>query len=552
MAGPADKLFKYDHGSGTGYWTTGMNPIPPDALSEEAKAAAVPHPAFSLRSAMGGEFPTAPVSFPGDSPPVDPRAATMSHGPLEPRPEREVDWEAALGLHAPRQMPVKGPLKSEPTPPSGEIVKAAPNGPIVKAGPPPSGGAGAGLRITAPIGPLTGAEAKLRAAETEGKQAVGDAASAALHAATARQEFDRERAAGEYQIQKAHNDNAEKLAADKTAKDAAFSQQMDSEFANLDRLAADAANTRIDPKQFWGDLSTGNTIIAALSGLLSVGSARPGVENPWMKVIDKAVNDNIDAQKANLAQKNVAVGQKRAYMADIRDRYQTDAQQSEAARIAALSRVEGELKEMASSPWFTEGLGHATATEAFAKIAADKAKATQNLFDLLVPQWVDLAQTNATIRANVGIANAQNQPVDETDWGQHGLQRIGQGPINPEFVKKAVEGKAGADEMRISLRKLIALRDTLGLLQYAGIDQSASGEADPILADLQAGYTHWKALGAYDKGTKQLMTQMTTDKINDFGFVKTRLESLLKQVNDGTTAKLGDFGFLELPSRVEK
>lgn len=58
---------------------------------------------------------------------------------------------------------------------------------------------------------------------------------------------------------------------------------------------------KIDPHRVWGDMSTGNKILASVSMVLGgLGSGLSGGPNVAMEVINKAIDRDIDAQKENM------------------------------------------------------------------------------------------------------------------------------------------------------------------------------------------------------------------------------------------------------------
>mgnify|MGYP001581066719 CR=1 FL=1 len=420
-----------------------------------------------------------------------------------------------------------------------ETVPAKPKeGPIVPAAPPNTGGS-AGFLVGVPIGDLRTAVANIRGGEARIQGEIDAADIAGQAAIEERRKYDTDYAVSLAGKLHAQNEAVDAAAGARAAKVAAFNQYYDTEMGKLDRLSSEAASARTD---FWQNKSTGDKVVAAIAMALGTAGARSGVENPALKVLDQAIEDEVNDKRA------AVVGQK-SYLAELRTKFDNEAQQDEAVRIAAISRAEMDLKEMAAGSGGQEAA--VRAQEALAMLAAKRAAATESYTTPMVKEFNDLYTTEMQLSVQAQGFNAQNQPAAPYDWSQHGLQRIGQGPLEPEVAKKAIEGKAGAEEIRSALRKLLALRKDLGTLAMIGVDQSASAKAAPILADLQAGYTHWKTLGAYDKGTQALMEKMTTDKINDWGFVSDRLTSFMGQVDDGTKAKLRTYGFLELPSRVE-
>ena len=67
----------------------------------------------------------------------------------------------------------------------------------------------------------------------------------------------------------------------------------------------DAANKDVDPHRYWDSLSTGNKVSASIGIILGgIGAGMMRGDNQALKVIDQAINQDIDAQKTN-ASKNM-------------------------------------------------------------------------------------------------------------------------------------------------------------------------------------------------------------------------------------------------------
>lgn len=76
------------------------------------------------------------------------------------------------------------------------------------------------------------------------------------------------------------------------------------EFVDQDeKLFKDVSGGRIDPNHYWANKSTGDKVLATISLLLG-GLGGMGHGNVGLDILNKAIEQDIDAQKANLNQKN--------------------------------------------------------------------------------------------------------------------------------------------------------------------------------------------------------------------------------------------------------
>ncbi len=79
-------------------------------------------------------------------------------------------------------------------------------------------------------------------------------------------------------------------------------QGVATEYANA---IDDAKNSRIDPNHFWSSRSTGQKVQTAIGMILSgIGSGLTGQPNTALEVLNRAIDRDIESQKANLGQKN--------------------------------------------------------------------------------------------------------------------------------------------------------------------------------------------------------------------------------------------------------
>lgn len=74
--------------------------------------------------------------------------------------------------------------------------------------------------------------------------------------------------------------------------------------AKLDKMEQDALAGKIDPKHFWSSKSTPQRILAAIAlGLGAAGAALTHGQNHALELIQSAIKDDIDAQRAELGKK---------------------------------------------------------------------------------------------------------------------------------------------------------------------------------------------------------------------------------------------------------
>lgn len=113
-------------------------------------------------------------------------------------------------------------------------------------------------------------------------------------------------------------------------------QEADAEAAKQSALAArqkevDGAVSeftamKIEPNRMWQNMSTGNSLLAGLSMALgAIGAGASGRENTALSVMDKAIDRDIDAQKANMEKAGQNVNMRRTLYQDLRQKFADDA-----------------------------------------------------------------------------------------------------------------------------------------------------------------------------------------------------------------------------------
>lgn len=138
--------------------------------------------------------------------------------------------------------------------------------------------------------------------------------------------------------------------------EADWSKQVD-ELKNLSNQMQDLSNAKIDSQSFWNSKSTGEKILGALAiGLGGVSAAYLGTENGALKIIQTAIDRDIDAQKANLDTQKQVVGNKiqiqQNMMSQLRAKYGDDLAAEQAMRALSNDMVLNKVKAISAR---TEG-----------------------------------------------------------------------------------------------------------------------------------------------------------------------------------------------------
>ena len=105
-------------------------------------------------------------------------------------------------------------------------------------------------------------------------------------------------------------------------------------------------SAEVDPDRLFKKKGTGSKILAALAaGLGAYASAMTGTKNFALDIINSAIDDDIDAQKTEIAQKAGAITEQRNLLNDLIRKGMSDTEAEKAARVIMIERVELQLKE---------------------------------------------------------------------------------------------------------------------------------------------------------------------------------------------------------------
>lgn len=116
-------------------------------------------------------------------------------------------------------------------------------------------------------------------------------------------------------------------------------QRREDEVAQNARRELDEVKAmKVNPDNWWQTRSTGQSIMAVIGAGLA-GYINPRGKNGMMEIIDKYIQRDLDAQQANIQNKQWAYGQSRGLMADLMQRGMNQAQARQAAYVMQLNHV---------------------------------------------------------------------------------------------------------------------------------------------------------------------------------------------------------------------
>lgn len=168
---------------------------------------------------------------------------------------------------------------------------------------------------------------------------------------------------------------------------AEYARNQDIRMAELDNLTTEIQNTRIDPSNYWrnqGALGAALSVIGLALGAYVQGRSMGQVPNLALGELNKAIDRDIDAQKANLDIKGKALEAKKGIYGLVRQRLGDEQ--------ASLDYTRGLMKENLAN----------SVAEFGARSATEKAKLAAA--DLVTRLRADAAQTMTDVRVRLALA----------------------------------------------------------------------------------------------------------------------------------------------------
>lgn len=260
--------------------------------------------------------------------------------------------------------------------------------------------------------------------------------------------------------------------------------------AEIEPLKRDVMNGSVDPRRYWNNLSTGNKILASISIILGgIGAGLQGnnAKNLGLETINKAIADDIEAQKVNLGKKQSLLSENLKRYGDL----------DTATRASALQ---------------LNAITQAKVGSALAKTSSAEAKERGAALLLQLGQQEQaLKQELANKKALASGDLTKEQVALLPEKERERIVKIGNKymqAINADSASKAREIVGNNDALFANLDKLIDLRSQYGAQVIPGQKKS---EALALATGIQLSLKEAKKLGTLDKGAEKFMEKLVSD-----------------------------------------
>lgn len=282
-------------------------------------------------------------------------------------------------------------------------------------------------------------------------------------------------------------------------------------------------NEKIDPNRFFSNMSTGNKILAAIGVALSgigAGLQGGGAPNMAVNILQKSIDRDIEAQKAELGKKQSLLSENLRRTGDLNSAVQMTRLQMNAvaeAQIAQIAAKSGSVQATQKAKLLLSAAG-IEAAALIQKTLQDRPVNAQTLSRMTDDQVLSLPEEKRKNLVKVG--GKWTQAIDENS------------------AKEARKIIGANDAMLSNLDKLIALREKYGSETLPG---TVKAEMQTIASSLQLALKEAKQLGTLDKGAERFLEKLVADPTS-IGFVSDQYKALKATQNLETKSRLKSLG----------
>lgn len=497
---------------------------------DEAAAVAAPAPAGPQANPFGFVEGAPPITgaAPAPAAPMRPTALQQSFAnmretqqppapevPLEPGATPEQDLEAQVQ----------------------QVAAALPAG--------AAGGTGGGVRRTTQrteVDPTAAAQAR---------ELGGSAGEAAEDAAKAHQEG--AGAEAELQQQRAEHAAAEAIKLDELARQeqagaADYQRRQEAETTKLKSLQVEA-DSKIDPKRWWKEKSTGENILAALAiGLGGFSASMTGGPNYALQIIDKAIERDIDAQLANREGKYKQAAAQQDMLGILRGQYADKRDERTAAKSLMLERSAKYIEEITarSASEQTKAKG----AEMAAQLRQQSALHQQELALKLAGQ---VTTSETRVPGTGGTNDAQRAAMArEAVYGQYNPKAFIPGAERIFGVPMQAVDEADGKELNKQVASASELLRTLDQMEANGrkLSPQARTNVKSLRAQAMLKIKNLEAGGALDAGMQDVANSLLGPDETDLTTITSALPQLKANIRASVRTNLGARAVRVDPQRV--
>lgn len=325
----------------------------------------------------------------------------------------------------------------------------------------------------------------------------------------------------------------EKIALEQQASELERQERLDTQAKRVEQALMDYETSEIDPRRYWKEKSTGEKLVSAFAIMLSgIGqgmqnAAGVPAENLALKAINRAIDRDIEAQKAEIGIKRDKLSAERGILSDMRSRFGDERQAEIAARTVSLSLAQLKLNELASQYKSPE-----IANKAKALYGALEQQKQEHKAKLLQLEAVNPVR-QLSIRQKVIAGEIPAGVLSKEDRERY-VEGLGFAPTAEE-AKKVREAKADFEELDSTLEEIKAIREEYGAeFLNRGVVRKQKGLAALALLKIK----NLEQLGALDRGAIEIGDRLIPQDPTEVGFVTSQIDALQEQFRKNYRSKV--------------
>lgn len=328
-----------------------------------------------------------------------------------------------------------------------------------------------------------------------------------------------------------HQVNAEKIEADRVTREQERQTRFEKEVGDYDKLSQEMLNTKVDPRRWFNNQSTGQKIMAGIGiflGGVGGGLTKSG-KNPALDIINNAINADIDAQKSELAKLKDVGGMKQNVLSMMRDKFGDERQAEAATKAFHLDQTIMKLKEVAAQNKAPEL--QAQADKAIGQLEVQKHG--------LVAQF-EAASKSKSVMLGGGQQLPQGVDVEQLSPEQRERYVTGVGlATTKEGAKQLMALKASTDSSSEMLGELIGMTNKTGKSINTETRTRASALSDMLKGQIREGVL---GPGTVNDSERKILDRLVADPTAIFSLdanSRVALQTVMDrlQANFNNTAK---------------
>jgi hypothetical protein len=265
----------------------------------------------------------------------------------------------------------------------------------------------------------------------------------------------------------------------------------------LNKLGAEIQSAKIDQNHFWSSRTTGQKISAAIG--IALGGIGQGLmksnSNAAMDIITHAIDRDIDAQKANLANKRAGFEAQTGLYGMVQKNFQDERQARLAARSLGLQAAEMQLKSIAAKAQSPEIAAQYQAL--LGQMQATQAQTRQQM----AFQGYQMRALGQAMGPGGGSVNPEALPKEYKERYVPGLGFT----RDPETRRKVDEFRAGDDAFQ---KDIAALKDFAIKNRGATLDRDTVNKGKAMAAAVQNSYRKAEGMGVYKESESEFMKNL--------------------------------------------